>query len=56
MVKCIYCNEEMFLNDVDYNFKGNQDNYWQCTKCNATAFEKIRFNRRLSIKYERGGQ
>ena len=28
--KCKYCGKEMFLDDVDYNFKGNQDEYWMC--------------------------
>ena len=43
-MKCKYCNSEMRLDDVDYNFKGNKDNYWVCDNCNASAFEKIRYN------------
>ena len=40
-MKCKYCNSEMRLDDVDYNFKGNKDNYWKCDNCNASAFEKL---------------
>lgn len=32
-MKCKYCNSEMRLDDVDYN-------YWVCDNCNASAFEK----------------
>ena len=43
--KCKYCNANMLLDDVDFNFKGNQDNYWQCENdnCLASCFEKIRY-------------
>ena len=34
-MKCKYCNSEMRLDDVDYNFKGNKDNYWVCDNCNS---------------------
>lgn len=43
----------MTLDDVDFNFKGNQDNYWICD-CGGSAFEKIRYGKRISIKYEKG--
>ena len=33
-MKCKYCGKEMSLDDVDYNFKGNKDNYWVCDNCN----------------------
>ena len=45
---CKFCNSEMRLDDVVYNFKGNTDNYWVCDNCNATAFEKIRYNKNIS--------
>ena len=44
---CKFCNSKMRLDDVDYNFKGNKDNYWVCDNCNATAFEKIRYNKSI---------
>ena len=39
-MKCKYCNSEMRLDDVDYNFKGNKDNYWICEKCNSLHLKK----------------
>ena len=54
MKKCIYCNSNMFLEDVDFNFYGNKDNYWYCVKCCATAYEKIRFNKSIFTEFERG--
>lgn len=48
---CKYCNKKMRLDDVDYNFKGNQDNYYICENCNASAIEKIRYSKSISVKF-----
>ena len=48
---CKYCGKEMRLDDVDYNFKGNQDNYWLCDNCNASAFEKIRYGESVKVEF-----
>lgn len=48
---CKFCNSQMRLDDVDFNFKGNKDNYWVCDNCNATAFEKIRYIRYNKITH-----
>lgn len=50
---CKYCGKKMRLDDVDYNFKGNQDNYWICDNCHAGAFEKIRYNKSVSVKFDK---
>ena len=50
-MKCKFCNSEMYLDDCDYNFKGNKDNYWKCDNCNASAYEKIRYNKSIFIEY-----
>lgn len=42
---CKFCGSIMRLDDIDYNFKGNYDNYYKCDNCNASAFEKVRFNK-----------
>ena len=55
-MKCKYCGKEMWLDDVDFNFKGNKDNYWICREFYATAIEKIRFNRTVSVKFEKEEQ
>ena len=50
-MRCKYCGKEMRLNDVDFNFKGNKDNYWLCDNCNAIAFEKIRYGKSIKIEF-----
>lgn len=52
-VKCPFCEREMILDDRDFNFKGNCDNYWVCYHCHCTAFEKVRFGKTQSVHYER---
>ena len=51
-MKCKYCGSEMRLDDTDFNFKGNKDNYWACDTCGATAFEKIRYGKSVSVQYQ----
>ena len=33
----------MFLDDKDFNFKGNYDNYWCCEECQTSCIEQVRF-------------
>ena len=42
---CRECGSEMFLDDRDFNFKGNYDNYWLCEdeSCLTSCFEQVRF-------------
>ena len=44
-MKCKECGAEMFLDDKDYNFKGNYDNYWCCEddNCLTSCIEEVRF-------------
>ena len=44
---CKTCGAKMHLDDVDYNFKGNQNNYWICSECKTTCFEKIRYHKSI---------
>lgn len=41
----------MRLADVDYNFKGNKDNYWVCDNCFVSAFEKIRYGKSIYVDF-----
>ena len=50
---CKYCGKEMRLDDVDYNFKGNQDNYWLCDNCHASAVEKIRYGKSIRVDFQK---
>lgn len=43
----------MILDDVDYNFKGNHDNYWLCEKCHSACFEKIRYGKSVKVTFEK---
>lgn len=43
--KCINCNREMILDDIDFNFEGNQDNYYICSKCNSEIIQNVRFGK-----------
>lgn len=40
---CRECGAEMFLDDKDYNFKGNYNNYWCCPECTTSCLEEVRF-------------
>ena len=44
-MKCRECGSEMYLDDVDFNYKGNKDNYWCCDVCQTGCIEQIRFGR-----------
>lgn len=47
---CKNCCNEMSLDDVDYNFKGNKDNYYICD-CGVSCIEEIRFNKQFKLKW-----
>lgn len=51
-MKCKFCEAEMRLDDVDFNFKGNKDNYWVCDNCQSYAFEKIRYGKSISVEFK----
>ena len=40
---CIKCGDEMVLDDKDFNFRGNYDNYWLCSHCGIGCEEHVRF-------------
>ena len=48
---CKVCGAAMRLDDRDYNFKGNYDNYWVCDHCNTTCFEKVRYGKSVSEEW-----
>lgn len=50
-MKCINCNEDMIVDNIDYNFKGNYDIYWVCPKCSLSAIEEVRFGSTMMITY-----
>lgn len=50
--KCPKCDTELYVDDIDYNFKGNQDEYLICPKCYAFVFAKVRYNKVCKIEFE----
>lgn len=55
-MKCKYCGNEMKLDDVDFNFKGNKDNYWLCEQCGSSAIEKIRYGKSMNVEVKKGNE
>lgn len=51
-MKCKYCGNEMELDDVDYNFKGNQDDYLICD-CGASCVVKVRYDKICKKEWEK---
>jgi hypothetical protein len=43
--KCPECGEEMKLDDIDYNYDGNQDNYFICKNDNTSYFQQVRHDK-----------
>lgn len=52
-MNCKFCGNKMRLDDVDFNFPGNKDNYWVCNTCGAFAFEKIRYGKSVNIQFDK---
>lgn len=50
-MECIKCKKEMRLDDVDFNFKGNKDNYWICDDCKTSCIEKIRYGKQIKVEW-----
>ena len=51
--KCPICGGDIEIDDIDYNFKGNQDEYAYCHHCHVALITKVRFNAPLkTLVYE----
>lgn len=48
-LRCKECKQYMMLEDTDYNFKGNQDDYYYCGECHISAVAKIRYGRIVKV-------
>lgn len=49
---CKACGKEMRLDDVDFNFKGNKDNYFVCDNCKCSCVEKIRYGKQIKVDWD----
>ena len=52
-IACKYCGKLMTLDDIDYNFEGNQNNYWTCFDCKSSCFEKIRYGKSICRQWSK---
>lgn len=50
-MKCRECDTEMVLDDKDFNFEGNYDNYWICPHCPVSCVEQVRFGQSFKEKW-----
>lgn len=50
-MKCIKCGSAMRLDDVDFNFKGNKDNYYICDSCHENCIEEIRYGKSVKTTW-----
>lgn len=46
---CSKCGGNLKNYDVDYNFVGNQDEYYECEKCGHELRAKVRFGKVVKI-------
>lgn len=49
---CKKCDSYMFLDDIDKDFDGKQDELWFCPQCNFSMTVKVRFNKVYGITYK----
>lgn len=50
---CRVCGKPMSLDDIDFNFKGNQDEYYDCPYAHESALVKIRYGKVVKIERSR---
>ncbi len=48
--KCPKCNNNVLVEDVDYNFKGNEDDYCICDVCKVNFFIKVRYGKICKVE------
>ena len=51
---CELCGRDMELDDIDYRFKGCQDEYWLCSLCNTSAYVRVRYGKAISTDIQQG--
>ena len=49
-VKCPKCYGNLIIDDIDFNFKGNENDYCICEKCNSSIFIKIRYGKVCKVE------
>ena len=49
-LKCPLCGGQAELDDIEWQFKGCQDECWVCPQCHHGLFVKVRYGRVCSVK------
>lgn len=44
-MKCRECGSDMYVDDVDFGFKGKYDQYFMCPNCQTSCIVQVRFSR-----------
>ena len=52
--KCKKCDTYFYLDDIDYDFEGKQDEYWVCPCCNSTMKVMVRYSKVKGITFSKG--
>ena len=51
---CKKCGQPIIIEDIDYSFRGCQDELLYCEKCKEWIFVKVRYNQICRVKREKG--
>lgn len=55
--RCKYCGKvDLDLDDIDFNFYGNQDEFWKCYICGATLYVKVRYKKACKLVWKSGDE
>lgn len=54
-IKCCECGEHMLIDDREIMFKGCENLWLLCPKCDVDAYAQIRFNQLYYIEFSRKG-
>ena len=52
LTKCPVCGKDLIKDDIDYNFRGNQDEISACNNCHNIYFTKVRYDKIIKTKTE----
>ena len=54
--QCKRCGTKVELDDIEYNFAGNQNEWLYCPKCNEWIIIKVRYGKICKVNREKGDE